>query len=83
MTFPNRNVLASSSGASTSSSMQKGEGLYKYMANNKAMAVSAFSPDDSCVMEIGFLPRGCAKMSMSDSKGFCGLISFKSQLSPA
>ena len=40
-------VLASSSGASTSSSRQKGAGLSWKMANTSAMAVSAFSPPES------------------------------------
>ncbi|MOA64757.1 hypothetical protein D3C78_1909140 [compost metagenome] len=42
-----RLVLASSSGASTSSSMQNGAGLRLNSENTRLIAVSAFSPPDS------------------------------------
>ena len=42
-----RSVLASSSGASTSSSRQNGAGFSWNSANTSEIAVSAFSPPDS------------------------------------
>jgi hypothetical protein len=48
--------LASSSGASTSSSRQNGAGLSWKIANTSAIAVSAFSPPDSRWMVLFFLP---------------------------
>src|SRR5438874_163438 len=56
----NRQTLCSSSGASTSSSRQKGAGLRSKMANTRATAVSAFSPPDSRWMVLFFLPGGRA-----------------------
>src|SRR5690554_1201686 len=55
-------TFASSSGASTSSSMQKGAGLSWKMENTRAIAVSAFSPPDSRWMVLFFLPGGRAMM---------------------
>ncbi len=45
-----RVTFASSSGASTSSSMQKGLGFTRKAAKRRAMAVSARSPPDRSVM---------------------------------
>ena len=60
-----RPTLASSSGASTSSSMQNGDGLTRKMANSSDTAVSAFSPPDSSSMFwLTFLPGGLAMISM-------------------
>ncbi len=56
----NRSVLLSSSGASTSSSRQKGAGLSWKKENTSAIAVSAFSPPDSRWMDAFFLPGGWA-----------------------
>ena len=53
-------MLASSSGASTSSSRQNGAGLSWKIANTSAIAVSAFSPPDSRWIVLFFLPGGCA-----------------------
>ena len=59
-----RPTLASSSGASTSSSTQKGDGLTRKMANSSDTAVIAFSPPDSSSMFcITFLPGGLATIS--------------------
>ena len=61
-------MLASSSGASTSSRMQKGEGLYWKIANSSAIAVSAFSPPESSSTFCSRLPGGWAMMSMPLSR---------------
>ena len=55
-----RPTLLSSSAASISSRRQKGEGLRLWMANRSAMAVSAFSPPESCIIFCSFLPGGWA-----------------------
>ena len=55
-----RPTLASSSGASTSSSRQNGAGLRPKMANTSDTAVSAFSPPDNSEMLDGRLPGGRA-----------------------
>src|SRR5213594_977075 len=55
-----RSVLASSSGASTSSSRQNGAGFSWKKENTKAIAVSAFSPPESRWMVVFFLPGGRA-----------------------
>ena len=51
-----RPMLASSSGASTSSRMQKGDGLYWKIANSSEIAVSAFSPPESSITFCRRLP---------------------------
>src|ERR1043166_3876020 len=53
-----RSTLASSSGASTSSSTQIGEGLVRNTAKMSASAVNAFSPPDSSVSASSRLPGG-------------------------
>ena len=55
-----RCTLASSKGASTSSSTQNGAGLSLKIANTKASAVSAFSPPDNKANELFRLPGGRA-----------------------
>ena len=65
----NRPMLASSSGASISSSRQNGLGLYLNRPNISAMAVSAFSPPDSSCTLCSRLPGGCAMISMPLSSG--------------
>ena len=56
--------MASSRGASTSSSTQKGDGLTRKMANSSDTAVMAFSPPESSSMFcMTFLPGGLAMMS--------------------
>ena len=59
-----RPMFASSSGASTSSRMQKGEGLYWKIAKSSEIAVSAFSPPESSITFCRRLPGGCAITSM-------------------
>src|SRR2546425_255478 len=56
----NRSVFESSSGASTSSSRQKGAGLSWKSENTSAMAVRAFSPPESRWMLVLRFPGGCA-----------------------
>gem|GEM_PF-6010366 len=63
-----RSVLLSSSGASTSSSMQNGAGLSWNIENTRAIAVSAFSPPESRWMVLFFLPGGCAMTWMPESR---------------
>ena len=65
----NRPMLASSSGASISSSRQNGLGLYLKMPNISAMAASAFSPPDNSMTLCNRLPGGWATMSMPLSSG--------------
>ena len=55
-----RSTLASSRGASTSSSTQIGEGLARNTAKISAVAVSACSPPEIRLMVCGFLPGGRA-----------------------
>src|SRR6185436_9786343 len=66
---PLRPTLASSSGASISSSRQNGLGLYLKIANISAMAVSAFSPPESSCTLCSRLPGGDATISMPLSSG--------------
>ena len=65
-------TLASSSGASTSSNIQNGAGLIKYMANNKAVAVNVFSPPLNWPIDEGRLPFGFATISIAVSARFSG-----------
>src|SRR5262249_39987205 len=65
----NRPMLASSSGASISSSRQNGLGLNLNMPNIRAIAVSAFSPPDRSWTLCSRLPGGCAMISMPLSSG--------------
>ncbi len=58
-----RPTLASSSGASTSSSRQNGAGFRPKMANTSETAVNAFSPPDSKVMLDTRLPGGRAMIA--------------------
>ena len=60
MILLNFEILVSSSGASTSSKIQNGAGFKRYKENNKAIAVSVFSPPDNWLMDCGFLPLGFA-----------------------
>src|SRR5574344_2065746 len=55
-----RPTLASSNGASTSSSTQNGAGFKRKIAKTKAKAVSAFSPPESKAKELLRLPGGRA-----------------------
>ncbi len=64
-----RSILASSSGASTSSSTQIGAGLVRNSAKISAMAVSACSPPESNVSDCSRLPGGWAKISRPASSG--------------
>ena len=65
--------MASSSGASTSSSTQIGDGLVRNTAKISAIAVSAFSPPDSSVSACGRLPGGQAKISRPDFQRVVGI----------
>ena len=53
-----RPTLESSSAASISSRRQNGEGFRFWIAKRSAMAVSAFSPPESCIMFWSFFPGG-------------------------
>ena len=75
-------MLASSSAASISSSMQKGVGLRSSMANSMAMAVSARSPPESSESICSFLPGGWATMSMPQFSASFGSASRSSALPP-
>ena len=59
-----RPTLVSSSGASTSSSTQKGAGWNWKMPTSSESAVRAFSPPESSRTFCSFLPGGEAMMSM-------------------
>ena len=72
----NRPMLASSRGASTSSRMQKGLGVYWKMPTSKARAVSAFSPPESSSTLCRRLPGGEATTSMPLSAEFSSSVSF-------
>ncbi len=61
--FEKRPMLASSSGASTSSRMQNGAGLSWKIANTSATAVIAFSPPESSEMLLTRLPGGRAMIA--------------------
>ena len=65
----NRSTLWSSSGASTSSSTQIGDGLVRNTAKISASAVSACSPPESSDSVCGFLPGGLAMISRPASSG--------------
>ena len=65
----NRSTLASSSGASTSSSTHTGAGLQRNTAKISAMAVSACSPPESSDIVCSFLPGGRARISSPASSG--------------
>ena len=72
-------TLASSNGASTSSKIQNGAGLIKYIANNIAVAVKVRSPPLNCVIEDGRLPLGLATISTAVSARLVGSTKIKSQ----
>src|SRR5208282_5053927 len=65
-----RAMLASSSGASTSSRMQNGLGVYWKMPTSRASAVSAFSPPESRSTFFNFLPRHLIDFA----NGGCGVF---------
>ena len=54
-------MFASSKGASTSSSIQNGEGFKENNAKTRDKAVSAFSPPDNKFIDVSFFPGGLAK----------------------
>ena len=83
MMLLNLSMFASSSGASTSSKIQKGAGFNKYIENSNAVAVNVFSPPESWLMVSGRFPFGLAIMSISESSGLLGSANFKSQSSPS
>ena len=62
-------MLASSSGASTSSRTHIGAGLVRNNPKMSATAVSACSPPDKSVSDCSFLPGGCANISSPASSG--------------
>ena len=69
MTLVNLLTFISSRGASISSKIQKGLGLYWYIAKRSAIAVKDFSPADNILNELFFLPGGCAKIFISEFNG--------------
>ena len=71
-----RAMLASSRGASTSSRMQNGLGVYWKMPTSSASAVSAFSPPESNNTLCRRLPGGEATTSMPLSAEFSSSVSF-------
>ena len=77
-----RSTLWSSSGASTSSSTQMGEGLVRNTAKISDRAVSVCSPPDSSDSVVGFLPGGLAMISRPASSGSSDSISCSSALPP-
>jgi len=54
----NLSILASSSGASTSSKIQKGAGFKRYIENNNAVAVNVFLPPLNWLIPNGRFPFG-------------------------
>ena len=82
MYLPNVSTLASSKAASTSSNTQNGDGFDLIIANNKLIAVSVFSPPDSKVILVNFLPGGEAIISMPVSKILLGSVNFNSACPP-
>ena len=62
-------IFASSSGASTSSKTQIGEGLVKKTAKINDNAVKAYSPPDNNVIDCNLLPGGLARISRPASRG--------------
>src|SRR5438094_9854693 len=77
-----QSTLASSSGASTSSSTQIGAGLVKNTAKISASAVSACSPPESSDSVAGFLPGGLATISRPASSGSSCSTSCSSAVPP-
>src|SRR4029453_14753780 len=64
-----RSMFASSSGASTSSRMQNGDGRKRKIAIRSEIAVSAFSPPERSRIDWFRFPGGCAMISTPDSRG--------------
>ena len=62
-------TFASSSGASTSSRTQIGDGFTKNTANTKDKAVKACSPPDNKVIDCNLFPGGDANISKPASRG--------------
>ncbi len=83
MIWLNLSMFASSSGASTSSKIQNGAGLRRYIEKSRAVAVNVFSPPLSWLMVSGRFPFGLAIMSISDSSGREGSANRRSQSSPS
>ena len=75
-----RNTLASSNGASISSSRQKEAGLIRNIEKINAIADKAFSPPESRLKRVSFFPGGWIISSTPDSRGLSGSmrISFAS-----
>src|SRR5579883_1757849 len=69
-----RPMLASSSGASTSSRMQNGLGAYWKIPTSRARAVSAFSPPESSNTFCSFFPGGEATTSIPLSALFSSSV---------
>ena len=65
----NLSTFASSSGASTSSRIQIGDGLVKKTANISDKAVNACSPPDNKVIDCNLFPGGLTNNSSPASKG--------------
>jgi len=75
-------ILASSSGASTSSRRQKGDGFIKKIEKIRATAVRAFSPPDNSETFCCFFPGGWTIISSPVSRRSSSLVSFSSALPP-
>ena len=71
----NLSTLASSSGASTSSSTQIGDGLVRKTANINDSAVRACSPPERRDIDCNFLPGGLTIISNPASNGSSESIS--------
>ena len=77
-----RDTFESSSGASTSSKIQIGDGFVKKTAKIIANPVNACSPPDNKDRDCNFLPGGLARISRPAVKGSSELISVNSALPP-
>ena len=74
--------MASSKGASTSSSIQNGDGLAKKKENVRATAVRAFSPPEHCIIFLTSFPGGCALISTPVSNKLFSSVRIKSASPP-
>ena len=75
-------TFTSSRAASISSNMQNGAGFIFSIANNIAIAVSAFSPPDNSIMFCSFFPGGCTLMSIPHSSMLASSSSINSAFPP-
>ena len=73
--LPTLATFASSSAASISSKIQKGEGFTRIKANNSAIAMNACSPPESRFRFFMVFPGGAALISIPQVNGFSGSVS--------